>query len=381
MNSSGTIYTDGDGPIDYSEVGIYTQLQKSFELSDNIDLKLTGSVRYDKSELFDGFFSPRLSAGVTVNENHNIRASVQTGFRNPTTQDLYIGLNAGRAILVGSAPDNPARWERQYDVSVGGQALGNPSSISQTGEAAYINSYQAQSVQEFAATGDPTNLRVANSAFVEPESITSYEIGYRGKLGRTIIDASAYYNSYSDFIANEQVVAPLYGTVGDNSLSLAALANEDFVVYQTYTNSVVDVKAYGASIGISTKVFGDYDLSGNYSFIEQDFDKESFPDFRTNFNTPEHRVKASFGNTELFENFGFNVSWRWSDRFFWEAAFGDGIVPAYHTLDAQINYRVPSLKATFKAGGTNLMGEEYFTAFGSGFIGSMYYVGVTINNL
>jgi outer membrane receptor protein involved in Fe transport len=381
LNSSGTIYTDADGAIDYSEVGIYTQLQKSFELSDNIDLKLTGSVRFDKSELFDGFFSPRLSAGFTVNENHNIRASVQTGFRNPTTQDLYIGLDAGRAILVGSAPDNPDRYSRQYGVSVAGQGLGNPASITQTGQAAYSNSYQAQSVVEFAASGNPADLRIANSDLVQAESITSVEVGYRGKLGRTIIDASAYYNKYSDFIANEQVVAPFYGTVGDNSLSLAAIANGDFQTYQTYTNSQVDVKAYGASIGISTKVLGDFDLGGSYSFIEQDFDKDAFPDFRTNFNTPEHRVKASFGNTELFKDFGFNVAWRWSDQFFWEAAFGDGIVPAYHTIDAQINLRVPSLKSTFKAGATNILGDEYFTAFGTGFVGSMYYVGLTINNL
>ena len=89
LNSSGTIYTDLDGPIEYSETGVYTQIQKELELNENLDLKLTGSVRYDKSELFDGFFSPRLSAGFTVNRNHNIRGSVQTGFRNPTTQDLF----------------------------------------------------------------------------------------------------------------------------------------------------------------------------------------------------------------------------------------------------------------------------------------------------
>lgn len=39
------------------------------------------------------------------------------------------------------------------------------------------------------------------------------------------------------------------------------------------------------------------------------------------------------------------------------------------------------MKSTFKAGGTNLLGNEYFTAFGTGFIGSMYYVSWTINNL
>ena len=74
LNSSGTIYTDSDGPIDYSEMGFYTQMQKKFELADQLDLKLTGSVRYDKSELFDGFLSPRLSAGFTLADNHNIRA-------------------------------------------------------------------------------------------------------------------------------------------------------------------------------------------------------------------------------------------------------------------------------------------------------------------
>ena len=61
LNSSGTIYTDYDGAINYSEFGLYTQLQKELELSAAAKLKLTGSVRYDKSEFFDGFLSPRLS--------------------------------------------------------------------------------------------------------------------------------------------------------------------------------------------------------------------------------------------------------------------------------------------------------------------------------
>ena len=49
LNSSGTIYTDFDGPIEYSEYGIYTQIQKNIELNEVFDLKLTGSIRYDKS--------------------------------------------------------------------------------------------------------------------------------------------------------------------------------------------------------------------------------------------------------------------------------------------------------------------------------------------
>lgn len=64
----------------------------------------------------------------------------------------------------------------------------------------------------------------------------------------------------------------------------------------------------------------------------------------------------------------------------WEASFATGAVPAFHVMDAQINYRVPSLKSTFKAGASNLFGDEYFTAVGTGLIGSMYYLSWTINN-
>lgn len=382
LNSSGTIYTDYDGAIPYSEFGVYTQIQKELDLSDGMKLKLTGSARYDKSEFFDGFVSPRISAGLTVNENHNIRASVQTGFRNPTTQDLFIGLDAGRAVLVGSAPDNLDRYSGTYPVSAAGQiGFGQPATITQTGGAAYTNSYLASSVQAFANSGNPADLEIGNSDLVTPEKITSAEIGYRGKLDKVTVDMSVYYNKYKDFISGEVVLAPLYGTVGDNSLSVAAIANGDYRTYQTYTNSEADVNSYGGSLGLSTKIFGNFDLEGSYTYTKQDFDQEAFPDFRTNFNTPEHKTKIGFGNTDVVKNLGFNVAWRWSDNYFWQATFGDGEIPAYHTVDAQINFRVPSLKSSFKVGATNLLGDEYFTAIGVGNIGSMYYVSWTINNL
>jgi outer membrane receptor protein involved in Fe transport len=395
LNSFGTIYTDVDGPINYSEAGVYTQIQKALELSDNTQLKLTGSLRYDKSELFDGFFSPRLSAGLTVNENHNFRASFQTGFRNPTTQDLYIGLDVGRAILIGGALDNPERDLRSYNVNDGslsafGAAVLGSQSITRNSLGAYNNSFFASSVTNgFANSGNPADLQIANSNFVRPEQVTSFELGYRGKFGSVIVDASAYYNDYNDFLANETVINPFYGDVQltevvpgtTTPLAVAAIANGDFQAFQTYTNSDAEVSSYGAAIQVSTKVFGDFDLSANYTFARLDFDATANPDFRTLFNTPEHKTKVSFGKTEVFKNLGFNVAWRWSDNYFWEASFGDGEIPAFHVVDAQINYTIPSLKSTFKIGATNLLQDEYFTAFGTGFIGSQYYVSWTINNL
>ncbi|MEO9891496.1 TonB-dependent receptor [Aurantibacter sp.] len=380
LNSAGNIYTDYDGPIDYSEYGIYTQIQKSIPLKNEKSIKLTGSARYDKSEFFDGFVSPRISAGFTLNRNHNIRASVQTGFRNPTTQDLFIGLNAGRAILVGAAPDNLDRYSRTYSISDSGQQLGVPATVVQTGRAAYENSYSASSVETLGETGNPADLQISNPSLIKPEQVTSSEIGYRGKVNKLTIDFSAYYNKFKDFISQEVVVSPLYGTVGDGALSVAAIANGDYQAYSSYTNSKADVNSYGASIELGMKVLGNFDLTGSYTYAKLDFDRESYPDFTTNFNTPEHKFKASFGNTEVVKNVGFNVAYRFSDDYYWEATFGNGVVPEFHTVDAQINFNVPKIKSTFKIGGTNLGGKEYFTAFGTGFIGSMYYASWIINN-
>src|SRR5690606_36176464 len=257
LNSSGTIYTDYDGNIEYNEFGMYTQLQKEFDLNSNVSLKLTGSLRYDKSEFFDGFLSPRISAGFNINDNHNLRASFQTGFRNPTTQDLFIGLDAGRAILVGSAPANLDRYVRTYPVSASGQInYGQPATIEQTGAAAYTNSYSAASVSAFAASENPADLEIANPDLVKPEKVTSFEVGYRGKFDTTIVDMSLYYNKYQDFISGEEVSAPLYGEVRDNGPSIAASANGEYKVYQTSNNSEAVLNSYGASLGASTKVFG-----------------------------------------------------------------------------------------------------------------------------
>jgi outer membrane receptor protein involved in Fe transport len=397
LNSGGTIYTDTpeNGPISYSEFGLYSQLQKEVDLNEAMKLKLTGSVRYDKSEFFDGFISPRFSAGLTVNRNHNFRASVQTGFRNPTTQDLFIGLNSGQAFLVGSAPSNLDRYSGDYGVSVAGQGLlnilsggqGAPSSITQTGRSAYENSYTLNSVQAFAASGGASPLEVANPDLATPEQVTSLEVGYRGKFENLIVDFSAYHSTYNDFLSTEVVIAPLYGNVSDGTppglplpVSAIAIANGDFNAYSAYTNSRAVIKSYGAALGLSTKVYSDFDLSANYTYAHLDHDTEKYPDFNTNFNTPEHKFKASFGNPQLFKNFGFNIAYRYSVEYEWEASFGNGTIPEFQTVDAQINYAVPSLKSTFKAGANNLLGTEYFTMFGSGNIGSMYYLSWTINN-
>jgi iron complex outermembrane recepter protein len=353
LNSFGNIFTDANGPINYDEYGIYTQAQKKFLEEDR--LKVTASLRYDKAQNFDGNFSPRVSFAYAAGEdkNQNFRASFQTGFRNPTTQDQYIGLDVGNAILLGGVEDNLDRFSTTF------QDAGTTYTI--TGRDVYANALTV-------ASGGTAK---ANVGFVTPEKVTAYEVGYRGLLKpgsqRVTVDLSVYYNQYEDFIANTNVLVP-YNAVGG------------FKVFQLYTNSTADISSYGASLGLNTKILNGFDLGINYTYAKFDFDQEANPDFEAGFNTPEHKLKLQFGKTNLFKNFGFNFNARWQDEFRWESTFIDGTIEERVVLDAQINYAVPSWKSVFKLGGANLTGQEYLSAPGVGAIGSQYYLSWTINN-
>lgn len=371
LNSQGTIFTDKNGPIPYKEYGLYTQVQKV--MADD-RLKLTGSVRYDKNELFDGFVSPRGSFTYTLGEdrNHNVRASFQTGFRNPTTQDLYIGLDAGLARLVGSAADNLDRYSFSTSVSTAGATYVGGTSVTLTGRDAYENAFSAASVM----AGAPVK---ANTALVKPEQVTAFELGYRGQFDGFTIDLSGYYNQYQDFISNATVLVPKYGTVGDNTLSMLALLNGDYQPFQVYTNSKADITSYGINLGVDTR-FDDFDFGFNYTFADFNFNQSSDPDFRPGFNTPKHKFKAYLGSTHVTDNVGFNINYRWADSYYWQASFADGDIPSFSVLDAQVNYTFPNSNKVLKVGAANVFNEEYFSAIGTGNVGAQYYVSLTINN-
>ena len=354
LNSFGNIFTDSDGPIDYDEYGVYTQVQKGFLEEER--LKVTASIRYDKAQNFKGNFSPRVSFAYAAgeNKNQNFRASFQTGFRNPTTQDQYIGLDVGSAILLGGVEDNLDRFSTTFGDGTG-------ASYTLTGRDVYANSYTA-------ASGGTVK---ADVAYIKPEKVTAYEVGYRGLLNagsqRFTIDLSVYYNQYEDFIANTNVIVP-YNALGE------------YKIFQLYSNSTADISSYGTTIGLNTTVLNGFNLGLNYTLAKFEFDQASNPDFEAGFNTPEHKVKLQFGKTNLFKNVGFNFNARWQDEYRWESTFVDATIKARTILDAQVNLTVPSMKSIFKIGGANLMGQEYLSAPGIGAIGSQYYLSWTINN-
>lgn len=397
MNSNGTIFTDFDGPLKYNEFGLYTQIQKKF-LEERA--KFTGSVRYDKSKNFDGNFSPRVSMtyALGANKEHNFRASYQTGFRNPTTQDQYIGLDLGPFALIGSAPENLDRYTETMPISTAGQAdptntFGATRDLS--GQDAYYNSYTVSSVKAFSAAPKTTAaelqaagnlLQVATPGLVKPEKVQAIEVGYRTMVSKLSVDLSGYYNIYNDFINTSNVIKPLYGDVHTafdvanpaTYGTIRALQNNDRRVYQVYTNSKAKISSVGFGVGVNRKV-GKFDLGASYNFSDFKFDQSTDPDFEGGFNTPKHRVKGTLGSDKLFKNFGFNTNVRWNTAYFWQSSFVDAMVPENVVFDAQINYAIPFLKSVVKIGGANIGGKDYIQVPGAGMIGQQYYASWTIN--
>ncbi|OUD36027.1 TonB-dependent receptor [Flavobacterium sp. FPG59] len=393
LNSFGRIYTDADGPIRYDEYGAYTQVMKKM-MDDR--LKFTGSIRYDKAQNFDGNISPRVSLVYSggKDKNHNFRGSFQTGFRNPTTQDQYIGFNVGSAILLGSAPDNLTRFRETLPVA-GAAVPTVGGTVNINGLNAYNNSYTATSVAAFSASGNATLLRKTTAGLVKPEEVKAFELGYRSFINKTSIDINGYYNIYNNFIGNLNVVAPLYGTAQDapnpagadlavfptdqGGQSVHALRTANTRAFQLYTNTPLEIESIGFGLGLSRKVYKDFEIGANYNFAEFSFDESKDPSFEAGFNTPKHRVKASIGNEKLFKNFGFNISGRWNSEYLWQSSFADGTIEAATVIDAQLNYNFPSLKSTLKVGAANIGRREYAQVLGAGLIGQQYFASWTIN--
>ena len=396
LDSNGTIFTDYNGDtISVNEYGIYTQLQT--KISEK--LKFTGSIRYDGATNYDSNFSPRLSLVFSPDEakKHNFRLSYQTGFRYPTNQDQYIGLETPRGIILGSGGTNFDRFRSQplgtaEELGPEGvgllNLLGIPFKEILTGNDILNNSYSFSSVVEAVTTGDLSRFRKAEVKPVVPEKVTAYEIGYRGQIGRFFIDANYYFNNYDNFIAGQNVATPWVGDVqGTQQIPGAAVGLPIDVPAAAYaiggglfsavsidSNTDADVKSSGFNLGIDTN-FGNYNLGFSYTYANLDFDQAQAPDYESGFNTPENSYKFSFSNPKLSEKLGFGINYRYLESFLWQSTYYDGIVPERSLLDAQITYSF-SNKLNLKVGGTNLLGDEYYAAPGAGLIGSTYYVGL-----
>jgi outer membrane receptor protein involved in Fe transport len=349
LRSGGTIFDDLNREININEYGAFVQVGKKITES----FKLTVAGRYDKSTNFEGRFTPRITGVYTVAPNNNIRVSYQTGYRNPTTQNQYIDLTVGGGSqkLIGGLPESLNKYSLNNEARKGFTE----------------NSYRAYQASLAAGTPNPSLLQkyTFDAAGVKPESVQAYELGYKGLFGgKLLVDAYGYFNKYKSFITALNVYQLRTDVPGDK-----------YTKFGVPVNAEGEVTSYGAALGLDYLV-GKYNLSGNVSYNEIG---DLPANYINDFNTPTVRYNLGLGNREIVKNVGFNVQYRWQGEFYWNSAFAAGTVPAFSTVDAQLNFKMPRVNSVIKIGGSNLLNKYYITSYGNPASGAIYYVSYTYN--
>lgn len=386
LNSEGTLFTlDENGDeISFSEYGGFAQIRKS--VLDNVDVQFSG--RFDKNQNFDGRFTPRISTVWEFAEGHNLRGSYQTGFRIPTTQDQYIDLDVVTRRLIGR--NEILRDFYNIDANT---------------------VYTTQSVQAAQASGNTSDLVVAADVYKEykTEKVATWEAGYKGLFldGRLFVDAFFYWSTYTDLLAEIDVTQAVRTSAG--TLKGAEAIPTGYTVenageahgeseQQVFVNgggTDIRLQRYGYNVNINDEVmtrgFGlgaEYSLGGGYNFggnisnnTMVSLDNLVAQEYNVAFNTPEWRYNVSFSNRKLTKRLGFNVTYRWQEAYLWQSAIGSGVIPAFGTMDAQVSYDIPSIKAKLKVGGSNITNERYTTSFANPQMGAIYYVQLNLNNI
>ncbi len=380
LNSEGTLFAlrNNGKEVSFREFGGYAQIKKS--LSDVLDVQLSG--RFDKNQNFDGQFTPRVSLVWEVAEGHNLRGAYQTGFRIPTTQDQYIDLDVVSRRLIGRNQIIKDRYNLET----------NPV-------------YNLSDVQAAQAAGSVAGLERAADVYEDyvTEKVGTWEVGYKGLLldGKLFVDAFFYQSLYNDLLAEISVVqvvavgedldsSDAIPTGYDDGHSAAELANAFLtgapgITTQNYgydVNIGDDVKTRGFGIGADYSLGGGYSLGMNVSQNTMvSLDDLVARQYNVAFNTPEWRYNVKFGNRKLTDRLGFNLTYRWQDAYLWQSAIGSGVIPQYGTVDAQVSYDLPSLKAKLKLGGSNIMNERFTTSFANPRMGAIYYLQINLNNI
>ncbi|MFM2358084.1 MAG: hypothetical protein RLY16_76 [Bacteroidota bacterium] len=348
LNSEGTLFADRDGTIGINEYGAYVQATKKLL---NDVLKLTVSGRYDKNQNFTGRFTPRVTALVKVKENNNIRVSYQSAYRFPTTQQQWIDLDVG-----------------------GNTRLIGGNDFFKADKGLLTNTYYLESNPSLITTYKPETFK--------PESVNTFELGYKGLLlgDRLLIDAYTYFGQYQNFITRRLVIQPNSGNIQDVVSAVTNGINPSTVgkIYSIPVNTTTKVKTFGWGLGLDYRFWKGFIITANVSSDEL---KDVPANFKTYFSTPKYRTNLALSNNGFGykKRLGFNVSWRWQDAFAYESDFTNGDIPAIHTLDAQFSYKLPASKSVFKIGANNLLNEYYTNGVGNAVIGGLYFVSFGYN--
>ena len=358
IDSNGFLFNDGKvgkdegginnyNPFHIIQYGIFSQISKKF-LQER--LKLTGSLRFDGHEIYASNLTPRLGAVYALGpkKDHNIRASYQTGFRNPGLQESYIAFDFFPNVTI-----------------LGGSQL-NLDNYTYTGPSGQV--YYGTDIKQNLSLG---GAALPTPASLVPEKNRTFEIGYKSLINNKVfIDAYYYFTSYDNFVVRNTV----FHIPNDPS---------DLRVFLWWQNSSDKVTSQGAGFSIDWLLGKGFKVGGNYSYASHDvvlagtevsLEDADFAKVAKRFNTPKDRINLTFSNNGFGKDkrWGVDLVWHFTNEYFYSGAFGQAIIPAYNWTDVAVFYKLPKINGLVKLGAANAFRQEYTHIYNGGSIGGLY---------
>ncbi len=322
-----------------------------------------------------GIITPQVVAGVTAQVTAGVTAQVNA------------------AVAAGQLPASAAAASIQQGVAA--QLASAPVQASIAAEVGRQVTANAPSfIQAQAVGANLSGLKPYQRKEFKPERVASYEIGYRSVFSkRLFVDAYYYYSVYTNFIGAAILLQPT-ASLAPGLLPAASgvFGGGTRTAYSISANSSERITSSGWAVGLNYALPKGYGLSGNLANNELNNFVPSEELQTSGFNTPKYRWNLGFTKRAVGgSNIGFGIAFKHQSSFEWQGfgtptevgvpLYSNTIVPVINNLDAQVNYKVQSIKSIIKVGATNLFNQPYFQAYGSPYIGTTYYVGITFDEL
>jgi iron complex outermembrane receptor protein len=350
--------------LNYTSYGFFVHASHYFLHN---KLQLSAALRASSYAYFSLKWNPRFTAVYALTSSGFVRFSYQNGYRFPSIFEGFSNINSGGVKRVG-----------------GLRVMSN---------GIFENSWLKNSIDAFrtAVNKDVNTLGLTTTAaieknkgllqrnsytYVKPEQMHSFEIGYRTVLAgnRLMIDADAYYNFYSHFIA--QIEASIPNTQDTVQIPAYLYDKNRQDRYRLWTNSQTLVHNYGVAADLRYMLNDRYTLLTNASYQALKRTQQN-DGLEEGFNTPKWIVNAGISGTHVYRNLGFSVTGKYQSAYYWQSFLIDGNVPAVFNADCMLRYFFPKPSLEAKIGANNVLNHYYYSILGGPQMGGFYYLTLT----
>ncbi len=366
IDSEGTLLAAKDDGRSDEYYGLFGQIE--YKVHDKLKFVLAG--RYDEGTLFDAQLSPKAAVVFTPSEGHAIRLTVNRAFQTASALEYFLDLPAGPPLdlsaLEGGLRASP------LGAALAGIADGT----------LFTNS-------------SAVPLLALGNEDLKPTEVTSFEAGYKGRLGqRTFVTVDAFYSELDNFVTNVLPgVNPFYApwtapsglpaeigaaveeaAIGTLGSGLTRLPDGQTAVVVSIGNAG-QATEWGLELGAGTLVTDEVRLDANYTYFDSDVKTSTFVEGDSILpNTPSHRanLSATFDSREFRARVGLSLV----SSFDWAAGTLQGEIPSSQSVDINLRYRVDR-RLSVGVVGTNVFDQRQYHVFGGSLVGRRILTSVT----